>query len=85
MLTVPVGAWLSTITLTPVDVSLALLEAVHARWVTLLRALPQDQFQRKFKHPESGMQTLDSAVAMYAWHGNHHVAHITSLRERMKW
>ena len=81
------AAWakLADSTLTPVDVSLALLEAVHTRWVTLLRSLPEEKFQRKFNHPESGIQTLDSAVAMYAWHGKHHLAHVTSLRERMKW
>jgi hypothetical protein len=66
-------------------VSLSLLEAVHTRWVTLLRALTPDDFQRKFNHPETGVQSVDSTVAFYAWHGNHHLGHITALRERMKW
>jgi uncharacterized damage-inducible protein DinB len=81
------AAWanLQDTALTPVEVSLSLLEAVHARWVTLLRSLKSEEFSRQFKHPETGMQTVDSTVAMYAWHGNHHLAHITSLRERMKW
>lgn len=81
------AAWakLADSSLTPVDVSLALLEAVHTRWVTLLRSLKEEQFKRKFNHPEMGPQTLDSALALYDWHSNHHLAHVTSLRERMKW
>jgi len=81
------GAWanLKDTALTPVDVSLSLLEAIHARWVTLLRTLKTEDFQRQFKHPETGTQTIDSTVALYAWHSNHHLAHITGLRERMGW
>jgi uncharacterized damage-inducible protein DinB len=71
--------------LTPVEVSLSLLEAVHTRWVNLLRSLRPEDFQRKFNHPETGVQTLDSTVALYAWHSNHHLGHVTALRERMKW
>lgn len=80
-------AWanLADSALTPAEVSLSLLEAVHTRWVTLLRALAPDDFQRKFNHPETGVQSVDSTVAFYAWHGNHHLGHITALRERMKW
>jgi uncharacterized damage-inducible protein DinB len=80
-------AWanLADSALTPPEVSLSLLEAVHTRWVTLLRALTPDDFQRKFNHPETGVQSVDSTVAFYAWHGNHHLGHITALRERMKW
>jgi hypothetical protein len=80
-------AWanLADSALTPTEVSLSLLEAVHTRWVTLLRALTPDDFQRKFNHPETGVQSVDSMVALYAWHGNHHLGHITGLRERMKW
>lgn len=70
---------------TPVEVSLSLLEAVHTRWVTLLRSLKPEEFLRKFNHPETGVQTIDSTVALYAWHSNHHLGHITALRERMKW
>jgi hypothetical protein len=81
------AAWakLADSALTPVDVSLALLEAVHGRWVTLLRSLPAQDFERRFNHPEAGVHDLDWLVAQYDWHGNHHLAHITSLRERMKW
>ena len=70
----------------PIEPSLALLEALHVRFVTLLRAMREDDFRRTFTHPEwEGAQTLDWLVAMYAWHGRHHTAHITSLRERMGW
>lgn len=71
--------------LTPIDVSLTLLDAVHTRWVTLLRTLKPDDFAKKFNHPELGVQTLDRTLAMYSWHSRHHLAHITTLRERMKW
>ncbi|HLY91618.1 MAG TPA: bacillithiol transferase BstA [Candidatus Angelobacter sp.] len=71
--------------LTPIDVSLVLLESLHARWTVLLRSLKSEDFQRRFVHPESGPHDLDWLLSLYAWHGNHHVAHITSLRERMGW
>jgi uncharacterized damage-inducible protein DinB len=71
---------------TPVEVSLKLLESLHARWVALFMAMPEADFARTFKHPDhAGTQTVDWLVAMYAWHGRHHVGHITSLRERMRW
>src|SRR6266446_9833514 len=69
----------------PVDVSLALLESLHRRWVLLLRALPTAAFARAFRHPELGVVTLDQQVRLYEWHGRHHVAHVTSLRQRMGW
>src|SRR6266513_3166734 len=71
--------------LTPIEVSLALLEAVHLRWVTLLKSLKPEDFERKFNHPERGTQTIDELIALYDWHGNHHLTHITGLRDRMKW
>ncbi|MGZ4840633.1 MAG: YfiT family bacillithiol transferase [Candidatus Angelobacter sp.] len=71
--------------LTPVDVSLTLLESLHARWTMLLRSLKAEDFQRRFVHPESGPHDVDWLLQLYSWHGNHHVAHITSLRERMGW
>jgi uncharacterized damage-inducible protein DinB len=61
---------------TPVDVSLRLLEALHERWVVLLRALPESDFQKVFVHPEWGRMTIDEALALYGWHGRHHLAHI---------
>ncbi len=70
---------------TPVDVSLSLLDALHQRWVSLLRALDSADFARAFRHPELGVVTLDHQLALYEWHGRHHIAHITSLRERMGW
>ena len=69
----------------PVEISLGLLEALHARWVLLLRSLAPSDFAREFRHPELGTVSLDKNLALYAWHGRHHVAHITSLRERMGW
>jgi uncharacterized damage-inducible protein DinB len=70
---------------TPVEASLRLLESLHARWVPLLHSLSEQDWKRTFRHPESGEQPLDRLLAMYAWHGPHHVAQITSLRERMAW
>ncbi|HEY3128225.1 MAG TPA: bacillithiol transferase BstA [Acidobacteriota bacterium] len=70
---------------TPVETSLSLLESLHERWVVLLRSLAARDFARTLQHPELGIMTLDALLAMYAWHGRHHVAHITSLRERMGW
>ncbi len=70
---------------TPIEVSLALLDALHHRWVILLRSLMPEDFQRQFTHPDLGVVPLDKSLAMYAWHGAHHEAHITRLRERMGW
>ena len=69
----------------PIETSLVLLETVHERFVTILRAMSEQQFERKFTHPDHGLMTLDWLVAMYAWHGRHHVGHVTSLRERKAW
>lgn len=71
---------------TPVEVSVALLENLHRRWVVLLRSMQSNDFQRNFRHPEKNrLMTLDETLALYAWHGRHHVAHVTLLRERMGW
>ncbi|HEY3975094.1 MAG TPA: putative metal-dependent hydrolase [Candidatus Sulfotelmatobacter sp.] len=70
---------------TPVGVSLSLLESLHDRWIRLLRSLSPNDWQRTFRHPELGAMTLEKTLALYAWHGRHHVAHITSLRERSGW
>ncbi len=69
----------------PIEPSLQLLDAVHARWAILLRTFTPELWQRRFKHPESGVQQLDRMIGMYVWHGKHHVAHITSLRGREGW
>jgi hypothetical protein len=60
----------------PVAMSLELLAALHRRWVAFLRALPESDFRKAYVHPEMGRVTLDEALAMYAWHGRHHAAHI---------
>jgi uncharacterized damage-inducible protein DinB len=70
---------------TPVEVSLALLDSLHDRWVRLLRSLTPDDWKKTFRHPELGTMTLEKTLALYAWHGRHHVAHITELRKQMSW
>lgn len=69
----------------PVDVSLRLIDAIHTRWTALLETMSDDDYGRKFIHPETGEWTLDGALALYAWHSKHHTAHIASLRDRMGW
>jgi uncharacterized damage-inducible protein DinB len=71
---------------TQVGVSLMLLEALHRRWIVLLRAMREADWSRTYVHPEhQNPFTLDRALALYAWHGRHHVAHITTLRDRLGW
>jgi DinB superfamily len=70
---------------TPVDVSLTMLDSLHNRWVRLLVSLNPEDWKRSFRHPELGLVSLEKNLALYAWHGRHHVAHITSLRERNGW
>ncbi len=81
------AAWaeLADVRAVPVATSLALLEAVHERWVAFLRSLGETDWARTFKHPELGVVPLEKNLALYAWHGRHHVAHVTALRERMGW
>jgi len=69
----------------PIELSLDLLDALHSRWVWFLRSLKPEDFKRTFRHPDLGVVSLDKNIALYAWHGRHHVAHVTSLRERMGW
>lgn len=69
----------------PVDTSLTFLEALHVRLVTLLRSLGPDELARPFMHPDSGPWTIGKLMGLYAWHGRHHVAHITALKEREGW
>src|SRR6185503_12347681 len=69
----------------PLEVSLALLESLHERWVRLMKSLKAEDFARAFRHPDLGVVSLDKNLGLYAWHGRHHVAHITGLRERMGW
>ena len=69
----------------PVDGSLQLIEALHGRWVALLEAMTEEEFQRGYNHPELGRQNLAKALALYDWHSRHHTAHLTSLRVRQGW
>ena len=70
---------------TPVDVSLTMTDALHHRWGVLMRSIAPGDFARTFRHPEMGVMNLDALVQLYHWHGMHHVAHITNLRERNGW
>jgi hypothetical protein len=69
----------------PPEVSLALLDALHARWVPLLRAMRPADYDRAYRHPEMGLVPLRGVLGLYAWHGRHHEAHITRLRAREGW
>jgi hypothetical protein len=70
---------------TPLDVSFSMLESLHDRWVRLLRSLQPADWKRSFRHPELGTVSLERNLALYAWHGKHHVAHITELRKKRGW
>ena len=69
----------------PVELSLDLLASLHQRWMLLLNGLGAAELARAFRHPEMGLVTLEKTLALYAWHGRHHVAHITSLKSRLGW
>lgn len=81
------GLWaeLPDVKSTPVEVSLAMLDCLHDRWVRVLRAIKPEEWKRTFRHPELGVVPLEKNLALYSWHGRHHVAHITELRKRMGW
>jgi len=70
---------------TPVENSLKLLESLHSRWVHLMRGMSEAEWKRTFRHPALGLISLEKNAALYAWHGDHHVAHITALRRRNNW
>jgi hypothetical protein len=70
---------------TPIEVSLALLEALHTRWVAIWQAMSTADFERRYTHPETGEHPLDYMLGLYSWHGRHHIAHVTTLRDRMGW
>jgi hypothetical protein len=70
----------------PIELSLPLLEALHIRWVVMLRNITPQQLKRKYFHPETKNEaTLEYLIGMYAWHSEHHLAHITELKKRMNW
>jgi len=66
-----------------VDVSLKLIETLHYRWVTLLKSLSHNELNRHLRHPEAGDLSLKKAIGLYAWHGNHHLAHIMNFRRKI--
>lgn len=68
-----------------IEVSLALLDGLHGRWAFLLRSMTPEQFDRALLHPVRGRMTLDATLQLYAWHGRHHLAHITALAQRLGW
>lgn len=69
----------------PIEVSLALLDSLHERWTLFLRKLTDADWKRNFRHPDLGLMSLEKTLALYAWHGRHHVAHVTVLKEKMGW
>jgi uncharacterized damage-inducible protein DinB len=69
----------------PIDVSLELLDTLHRRWIALLNSLKPEDFNKTLIHSERGEITLDSLIALYAWHGRHHTAHITELKKNKGW
>jgi len=71
--------------LAPIEVSVSLLDAIHVRWAIILKSLQPRDFARQFIHPEAGLKDLDWLLALYSWHGNHHLAHITSVQQRLHW
>jgi DinB superfamily len=78
-------AQLGDVAATPVETSLCLLECLHTRWMNVLRSMTAEQWKRTFRHPELGVMNLERTLALYAWHGKHHVAHVTRLRESKGW
>lgn len=69
----------------PVEVSLVLIESLHRRWVSVMETMTDQDWKRGFVHPETGRFALPQAVVLYDWHGRHHTAHVTELRNRMGW
>ena len=69
----------------PIENSLVMLDSLHRRWVIVLRSMSEADWKRTFQHPEAGPMPLEKSLALYSWHGPHHVAHITNLRSKMGW
>lgn len=69
----------------PIGASLSILDGLHERWAMLLRSLGESDFSREMQHPEQGPIDIDWILQMYSWHGRHHTAHITGLREKEGW
>ncbi|NBI30547.1 YfiT family bacillithiol transferase [Chengkuizengella marina] len=68
-----------------IQVSLSLFDVLIKKWVLLLKSLSPEDLEKKFIHPDSGLVSLRRNIHLYAWHGDHHIAHITSLKKRMGW
>lgn len=65
----------------PVEMSLALLEALHERWALFLKSLTEEDFSREYVHPEMGAVSLEKTLQLYVWHGKHHLGHIKLVAE----
>ncbi|MGL4610329.1 MAG: YfiT family bacillithiol transferase [Trueperaceae bacterium] len=70
---------------TPLEISIALLEAIHTRLIAIFEALNENQWKRDYLHPVNGVTSIETTLASYVWHGQHHIAHITNLRQRRGW
>ncbi len=70
---------------TPLEVSVVLLEAIHTRWINIFQSLNESDWQRDYLHPVNGATSIEATLASYVWHGQHHIAHITQLRQRKGW
>jgi uncharacterized damage-inducible protein DinB len=71
--------------MSPIDVSLDLLVAIHSRWIVIIKSMSTEELEKTFTHPDLGIVPLVRNIGMYAWHGKHHIAHITELRKRNNW
>jgi hypothetical protein len=70
----------------PIEISLSLLESIHRRWVFLLNNIQEEDWKKRFQHPETNkVVPLDLNLSLYSWHGKHHLAHIESLLLRKGW
>ncbi|MDQ0271360.1 YfiT family bacillithiol transferase [Cytobacillus purgationiresistens] len=69
----------------PVEVSLSLIETLHLRWIVVLKNLMTEELDKTFYHPDSGIISVGENIGRYAWHGCHHLAHITTLKGQKKW
>ncbi len=69
----------------PVETSLKMIQGLHERWATILKSLDEDQLNRELVHPESGTMIVKSLIGLYAWHGKHHLAHITTFKDQQNW
>lgn len=77
---------LEEVKISNINESIKILDALHKRWVTFLRTLTPEDFEKEYFHPEHGISiSLRSSTASYGWHCRHHVAHITNLKKKMGW